>query len=285
MKKPFVLCALLLISSLATAAASPQPPYSGSWFARPEGSQVNLQLRYSYSEGQDNENWSESRDVAYSDLHGVSSSDFNSGGEHKSFAIETDPGEFRADGWFANGRASGAWTFVPSGSFRGELQRRGVGGVSDSDMFHLAMSGFKLSTLDNLRSAGFTQITGQDLVRMGEHGVSADYVSGMRNISFNPKTVDGLIRMRDHGVGVQFVQDLNRSGFHPDMDDVVRLRDHGVDSGYVQDLNRLGYHPTIDELVRLRDHGVSTAFIERMRAHGYTHLTADDLIRLRDHGF
>lgn len=284
MKNPFVLCALLLISSLTTAIAAPQS-YSGSWFARPDGSQVDLEMRYSRSDNGSNESWNESRDFSYADLHGISSADFGSRGTHKTFSIVTDPGEFRADGWFANGRASGAWTFVPSDSFRGELQRRGVGGVSDGDMFRLAMSNFKISTLDRLTSAGFTQVTSSDLVRMSEHGVSADYVAGMRNIAFNPKTIDGLIRMRDHGVSVQFAQDLNRAGFHPDMNEIVRLSDHGVDSRYVQDLNRLGYHPSMDELVRLRDHGVSTSFIERMRAHGYTHLSADDLIRLRDHGF
>lgn len=284
MRKPLVLCALLLISSLAPAAASPQT-YTGSWFARPDGSQVELQIRYSYRDGDDSENWSESRDYNYSDLRGISSSDFNSGGEHKTFSLVTDPGEFRADGWFAGGHGSGGWTFVPSSSFRSEMQRRGVGGIGDADLFHLAMSDFKLATIDQLRSAGFTNINASDLVRMGEHGVSADYIAGMRNVSFNPKTIDGLIRMRDHGVTVRFVQDLSRSGFHPDMDEVARLRDHGVSSDYVQDLDRLGYHPSIDDLVRLRDHGVTAAFIERMRAHGYTHLSADDLIRLRDHGF
>jgi hypothetical protein len=257
MRLALALCIALLISSLQPAFAANQ--YSGTWNIQPSDRRgyVGLQMQYRNESPGNSETWSESNDVPLSQLSGLSAADLNSGGERKTFVIHRDAGDFQAEGWFARGHASGTWTFAPSQSFRSELARRGIASPDDRDQFRLAISGFSISTLDELNSAGFERPSVSDLVRMNEHGVDDKYIAAMRGVPLHPKTIDALIRMRDHGVSVDFVQGLQR----------------------------LGYRPSADDLVRLADHGVSIAFIERMRSHGYTHLSADDLIRLRDHGF
>jgi hypothetical protein len=233
--------------------------YNGAWSLQPANQvgAVSLRLEYRRQQPGDDETWSSTDDVPLSEIAGVSDADFRSNGEHKTFVIRRDAGDFRADGWFAHGIGSGSWTFAPSSAFRDALAHRGISNISESDQFHLAMLRFKLSTLNTLLGSGFERPSASELARMAEHGVDAQYIAALRDVPLQPKTADTLIR----------------------------LRDHGVSTAYVQGLQRLGYTPSVQDLVRLVDHGVSISFIERMRSHGYTHLSAEDLIRLRDHGF
>lgn len=239
-------CSLLLVLSLITCVARADS-YSGTWSITPssKAGQVQLELRYQHTDSHGNEEWEDSHTVPAPQVR------------NNAFTIATDAGDFRAQGTFSGGNGGGTWTFVPNPNFARELQRRGVSAPNDKEQFELAISGFKLSTLDALIAAGFARPSARDLVRMANHGVTDDYVAAMKGLNFSPKTVDSLIRLRDHGVSVD----------------------------YMRGLQQLGYNPSAEELVRLADHGVTVDFIKRMRSHGYTHLSADDLIRLRDHGF
>jgi hypothetical protein len=221
--------------------------YTGTWKITPSWTpaRVHLEMRYSHVDSHGSDEWDESHDVPAPRV------------QNNAFTIQSDAGTFFAQGTFSGGSGSGTWTFSPSSSFRSELQRRGVGQPSAEEQFALAMSDFKLASLDALLADGFEKPSAHDLVRMTEHGVTDDYIAAMKGLQFSPKTVDSLIRLRDHGVTAQ----------------------------YMHDLQKLGYNPSADDLVRLVDHGVTVNFIQRMREHGYTHLSADDLIRLRDHGF
>ena len=280
-----VLCAALLVLSLPVARAQ-AASYSGTWSADGvSNGTVHLRLDYRHADATGNEEWSESNDVPLSTLRGVNVSDFASSGEHKGFTIVRDAGSMHADGWFARGSGSGSWTFEPSGSFRNDLARRGAGTPSEEQQFQLAMSGFKIATLDMLLKSGFERPSVNDLVAMGEHGVNEAYIEAAKNIPLRPKSIGTLIRMRDHGVDAKYAAQMLARDPKLTSDDLIELRDHGVSTEYVTGLERLGYHPTPGELVRLADHGVSVAFIQRMRSHGYSRLSADDLIRLRDHGF
>jgi hypothetical protein len=239
-------CTLLLILSLTNACARADS-YSGTWSMTPsdKSGQVQLEMRYRHVDSRGTEEWDESHDIPAPQVR------------DNAFTIHTDAGDFDARGTFSGGQGGGTWTFSPNPSFASELQRRGVSAPGDKEQFALAMSDFKLASLDALLVAGFERPSAEDLVRMAEHGVTDDYIAGMKGLQFTPKTVESLIRLRDHGVTIE----------------------------YMQALEKLGYHASAEDLVRLRDHGVTASFIERLRDHGYTHLSADDLIRLRDHGF
>jgi hypothetical protein len=239
-------CTLLLVLSLTSTGARANP-YTGTWNITPSSTpgQVHLELRYRNVDSHGSEEWDESHDVPSPRI------------SNNAFTIHSDAGSFLAQGTFSNGEGGGTWTFTPNPNFRSELQRRGIDAPSEEEQFALAMSDFKLSSLDALLAAGFARPSAHDLVRMTEHGVNDDYIAAVKGLQFSPKTVDSLIRLRDHGVTPQ----------------------------YMHELARMGYNPSADELVRLVDHGVTAQFIERLRSHGYTHLSADELIRLRDHGF
>lgn len=316
--------AIVTTCALVFAAVTPAmaQQYTGTWSierayayrsqATPPPDSLHLQLEYHVTTATGNEQWSESRSVPISEFRGISMDVLNARGP-KSFDVIRDAGTIHADGMFADGHGGGTWTFVPSPSFSGQLQRRGIGAPSPEQQFYLAMAGFKFSTLDMLLADGFQRPTINDLVSMGNHGVSDDYIRSVRGLGLHPKSVQALIRMRDHGVGPtfaaavlkampsatiddlialrdhgvseQFMATLRQLGYNSSPTEAASMRDHGVSESYIQDLAKMGYHPSAGDLIRLRDHGVSASFIERMRSHGYTKLSVDELIRLRDSGF
>ena len=276
-------CALLL-GTLAPALAE---DYSGTWTLAhsSQAGSVQLGLRYQHTTAAGNQEWDESRTVAWSDLHGVTGADLDSSGVQKSFSIGRDAGTFQAQGSLSRGHGAGTWTFTPSAAFSDQLRRRGIGSASAPQQFELAMSGFQLSTLDHMLSAGFGRPSVGDLVAMVEHGVSDGYIAELRGLGLRPNNAQTLIRMRDHGVGSSFAAAVMKALPGTTVDTLIALRDHGVGTSFIQAFANLGYHVSADDLIRLRDHGVSSSFIERMRSHGYTRLSVDDLIRLRDSGF
>ena len=167
MKLPFLLCSMLLILSFPARAQSAET-YAGTWRIEPSQrpNSVALTLTYRRHNAGGNDQWEESNDFPFSQLRGLSPGDLDSSGEHKRFTIAGDAGEFDADGWFAHRQGSGTWTFVPNASLGDELQRRGIGRPSERQQFELAIGGFRLSTLDALRNAGFQTPNIDDLVRM-----------------------------------------------------------------------------------------------------------------------
>ena len=228
MKFAFSVCALLLISSLLPQAARAET-FSGTWDVQPSShaGSVYLELRYRHETPTSNTNWSESGDVPLSTLRGIGPDDLSSGGVRKSFSIAREPGEFRADGWFAGGHGSGAWTFAPSQSFRSALARRGLGTISDEDALRLATANFSLSTLDALQRGGFQDITVTELVRMTTHGVTADYIRQLDRLGYRPNAGE-IVRLVDHGVSIAFIERMRAHGYgNLSADDLIRLRDHG----------------------------------------------------------
>lgn len=277
------ICALLL-GSLAPALAE---EYSGTWTLEhsAEAGSAQLGLRYQKTTASGNQEWDESRTVAWSELRGVTSADLDSNGVNKSFSIVRDAGRFQAQGLLSRGRGAGVWTFAPSPSFNDQLRRRGIEAADQRQQFELAMAGFQFGTLDQLLASGFQRPSAADLVAMGEHGVSDTYIQELRGLGLHPNSAQALIRLRDHGVGGSFASAVMKAFPGTTVDELVKLRDHGVGTAYMQTFASMGYRVTADDLIRLRDHGVTSSFIERLRSHGYTKLSINDLIRLRDHGF
>lgn len=280
-----VLVALLAVANRFTAADGATSPSSrtGTWSIQSgAGSDLQLTLIVRSSDGSDTE--SDSVPYTSASFAGISLDRIKSLDGPANFRIVRDAGSFDCRGSFAGGQGGGVFTFEPDASFAAALASRGLGGISDDDQFALAMAGFSLATLDQLRSVGTTGLTGHELVVLSQHGVDGSYVSAMTAQGVHPASADDWVRLRDHGVEPEFVAALTGDGLHADPDQLVKLADHGVDAAFAAGVEKDGYHPSIDDLVRLSDHGVTLAFIAAMRAHGYAP-TIDDLIRLRDSGF
>src|SRR5947209_16654079 len=184
MKIFFASCVL---AALTLAPASAQQ-YAGTWSLERATTQgvvrtdaMQLTLEYHRVSANGNESWNDSRPAALGEFRGITMADLDRN-QRKTFDIVRDAGTIHADGSFASGRGAGVWTFEPNGSLAGQLQRRGIGAPNSEQQFDLAMSDFKLSTLDALLASGFERPTLGELVSMGEHGVSDDYIRQIRTL-------------------------------------------------------------------------------------------------------
>lgn len=284
-----IVAALAAVSMLAADRAVADLPTTGQWLlnVRPNSARVDLTLRSSGSEGTHTWNFEDTTAVDRTAIRGLSDSQLASSGSHVTFRVVRDAGSFACDGWSANGRAEGTYSFTPDPAFAQGLAARGIAAPSASQSLRLAISGIDLAYVDKLRSLGIATLSPDDLVRLGDHGADAAYVEGMANAGFRFHTPDDVIRLADHGVTPAYVAAMRADGYtNLTADDFVRLVDHGVNQAYIGSMKAVGYSGlSTEDLVRLCDHGVNADFVKQMRAHGYSNLSVDDLIRLRDHGF
>jgi len=228
--------------------------------------------------------WNETLPIGSNQLRGLTESVFGSSGTKVEFDVIRDAGTFHCEGWFADGKGSGHYTFNPNGGFVAELVKRKIGAPTSEQLMRLAMNDTSIAFVDSLLTAGY-KFDVAKLVRAANHGVSEEYVNGMSKLGYKPETMDQLIRMRDHGVDPEYVRELATAGMK-DMptEQIVKMRDHGVDASFIHGLEKYGIKGLDgSELARLRDHGVDLEFIEGFRKFGFT-LSPQELIRLRDHG-
>src|SRR5947209_13997705 len=277
-----VLCNVLA-AGLQTDSANSS--LSGQWMLE-KGSGDNVQFTVRYQHGSESgfHSMSESHSEALSSLKGVDLGALNSSGTKSQFDVVRDAGTFHCQGWFANGSASGHWTFAPNAQFASALAQREVGTPDGYQAMRLAMGNASLEFVDTVRGAGY-HFDVEQLIKTVDHGVSLQYVKGMADLGYTPETLAGLIKMRDHGVDSVYVKELMAAGLGKmSYDQVIKMRDHGVDAAYMRGLATYGIKGLSGEqLAQLRDHGVDPEFISEMQRSGINSSTWE-WVRLRDHG-
>jgi hypothetical protein len=229
--------------------------YRGTWRVSYR-SATTIDLELSYRNG--HSSWSSGDTVPFDSgaFSGLTLDDIKSASGERHFRIVRDAGSFDCNGYFASGNGAGVLEFVPSSTYAGALESRGLGRPSDSDQFSLALADVRIETIDRLRAAGIAGLSAKALVRMADHDVTAKYVEGLTAGGVKPASVDDLIRLRDHDVQPDYISGLARYGYRPGVDELVRLRDHDVTIDFVARLKSHGYSPSVDELIRLRDTGM-----------------------------
>jgi beta-lactamase regulating signal transducer with metallopeptidase domain len=154
----------------------------------------------------------------------------------------------------------------------------------------------KGSYIDEMKSAGLSNLTVDQLIAMKIHGIDADYVQGMKQagVGLDP---DQLVAMKIHGATPEYVRGLREQGLQPNADDIVSMRIHEVTPEYIRDIRALGLNPAADEFVSMRIHDVTPDFIKALQTAGYKvdvddavrakiqGITPDFLERVRQHGF
>ncbi len=307
-----LLAALVISVALTTGVARAASTYGGQCSVHRSSTPLKVELSVSYqaSEGGSHTSWMSNTDVPLRSLEGFSPADLSQPGVHH-FTVVSDAGSLKCTALAGHDGMAGTFDFIPNAQFAQALHSRGLSMPSERDQFFLALSRFRIATLDKLLQAGFAVPSVGELASISEHGISDDYLKAMADVQFQRKTVHGLVDMRDHGVSAEFaraltnghifsVSDIIRARDHGlsatyldavrakwksvSVDDIITLRDHGVSEEYMAGLARIGYRPSVSDIVRMVDHGVSVAFIQRLRNHGYAHLSVDDIIRLRDTG-
>ncbi|HZY99004.1 MAG TPA: M56 family metallopeptidase [Candidatus Baltobacteraceae bacterium] len=136
--------------------------------------------------------------------------------------------------------------------------------------------------IDELASAGYTNLTVDQLVQLKAVGVTADYIRGVENAGLSHPSVNDLIRLRAMGVQPDYIRSIRQRYGATDVEQIVRMKAVGVTPEYVAQLAQAGYpNLTADQLAQLRAVGVDGAFVQRAAAHGFRNLSVEQLIRLK----
>lgn len=139
--------------------------------------------------------------------------------------------------------------------------------------------------IDELASAGYTNLTADQLIELKSLDITGDYIRGVEEAGFPHPTVRELVQLRSLNVQPDYIRALRAHYGQLGIEDIVRLKALGVTPEYAAQMANAGY-PNLSarELERLRAVGVDPAFVERANAHGFHNLSVDQLIRLKISG-
>lgn len=248
---------LTLNTILCTAAAALLLPLAasaqdahGTWTitTRADGN-VHLETRWRSDDGIDTSN--NSSDVDAGKL-GITDA-LRSGGEHATFWLRRDAGNFRFDGWLSHGSGGGNFDFTPNDAFFASLRNRGyqVNGINDE-------------------------------MATAELDITSDYITSMERLGYKPD-LHGLFAMRALRITPEYVSALHNAGLTgDDAHSIVSLKAVGVTGAYVNDIAQAGYsHLSAHQYTELRAMHIDGAFIRYLAAHGYKNLPIQRIVEMK----
>jgi hypothetical protein len=156
----------------------------------------------------DNTQWR--RDIAASDLSGVTDSDLDAPAARAvSFRIDEDAGDFVFEGTMTNGRGSGRFQFTPHTAFFSTLRSMGITGteeVSVHQLKNLAFGGMSARAVRELRQLGVPLKSLGDLTDLAVRQVTPGYVRQLQSEGLTGLNVENLEDLRLRGVTPEIVR-------------------------------------------------------------------------------
>jgi beta-lactamase regulating signal transducer with metallopeptidase domain len=139
--------------------------------------------------------------------------------------------------------------------------------------------------IDEMASAGLTNLSVDELIRLKTAGVTADYVRSLRALGFANLTSKEIASLSIHGITPAYVQTIRAAGYNDlSAKELSTFRIHGITPEYIKTLRDAGYgNLSAKQLIEFAVHRVTPAFIGAMRAAGYGNLSPRELVSLRVH--
>jgi beta-lactamase regulating signal transducer with metallopeptidase domain len=164
-------------------------------------------------------------------------------------------------------------------------QGRG-GELTTDDIINLKVAGVTPEYIEEMRRAGYPNLSAKQLARLRMHGVNANFAQQVKELGFANPTVDDLLKLKVSGVNADYARAMGRLGFtNLTVSQLSKLRLHGVTPEYVEAMRKLGYDKlTADDFANLRIHGVTPEFAREAGGWGFGNLSANDLAQIRIHG-
>src|SRR3954466_7648807 len=185
------LAVILFVFCLAPAAVTSgqsRAPITGEWrieFKPKAPDEVQLTM----SRGK-NQSWGHT--IKISEVQGLSGS-FATTPADVTLRIVRDGGTFDLAGSFREGKGSGTFTLTPNESFFSALAARGYPNLSDDNVFSAAMSGLKISSIDELKAAGYDRLTFNNLMESAIFNINAASIADLRNAGFDQLPFNKLV--------------------------------------------------------------------------------------------
>lgn len=321
-----LMLSLTLVVLPGQAASPPPPPIPMAAAPDPSGIQFTVtprandgQAQFSLSYGDEGRGRSQqSGPQSWDDLRGLNRADLDRDPPAVvAFEIVRPAGVIACSGVAGGGAATGGCRFEADDGFAEALAARVQRRPEARQLFQLALSDFRLETLDELERQGYPRPDLDEVVAVGIHRVDAAYVRGLAEAGYRLGSIDDLVGFRIHRVTPEYIAAMAAIGpgfarlpagelmalrihrvtpeFAREMaalgyggqrpDDLVSMRIHRVTPEFVRALSAAGYDGLpASTLLAFGVHGVTPGYIEEMAAAGYRNLTPEQLVALRIHG-
>lgn len=200
------------------------------------------------------------------------------------FSLVREAGTILCDGMFIDRMGTGFWKFAPNESFRAEMKRRGYGPLTDEEMIRSALGNLNTKYIDDLKSAGYSDLDLNSLIRAANHEISIAYVREMRG-AYGNLSMEDLIRARNHDIDAAYLKKVSDMGFGKQpLETVISLSNHEISAEFVSAMKAAGFtNISIEELIRLKNHEVTPEFVSGIKAEGYSDISPDIAVRLVSH--
>lgn len=276
------LAVILFVFCFAPAAVTigqSRGPITGEWrieFTRKDPDEVQLNL----TRGRQN-NWGNG--IKMSEVQGLSRDYATTPASNVTLRIVREAGAFELTGSFRDGKGSGQFTLTPNDSFFSALASRGYTNLTEDQVFSAAMSGMKLSSIDDLKAAGYDQLTFDNLIESAIFKITAVSIADLRSVGFDRLPFQKLVEASIFKIDSNFVSEMQNLGFGKlEFQKLVELRVHKITPEYINEVRQMGFTDlNLDRLVELKIFKVTPDFVNEIRAAGFASITTQQLVNLR----
>ncbi|HXI23475.1 MAG TPA: hypothetical protein VNG71_06345 [Pyrinomonadaceae bacterium] len=276
------LAVILFVFCFAPAAVTTgqsRGPITGDWrieFTRKDPDEVQLNM----TRGRQN-NWGNG--IKISEIEGLSRDYATTSASNVTLRIVREAGTFELTGSFSNGKGSGRFTLTPNDSFFSALAARGYTNLSEDHVFSAAMSGMKLSSIDELKAAGYDQLTFDNLIESAIFKITSASIADLRSAGFDRLPFQKLVEASIFKVDSNYVREVQNLGFGKlEFQKLVELRVHKITPEYINEVRQMGFSDlNLDRLVELKIFKVTPDFVNEIRAAGFASITPQQLVSLR----
>ena len=277
-----VLFTLFLLTA-GTTAQTQRAPIPGDWqieFDREKTDEVHLSMNLSTA-GKSRNNWGNS--IAISEIQGLSRDVAMNSSVDVNLRIVRDAGTFELTGSFRNGKGSGRFTLNPNEQFFATLASRGYTNLTDSNVFSAAMSGLKISSIDELRVAGYDGLTFNKLIESAIFKVTPEQIADLNAAGFDHLPFNKLVEARIFKVDSAYAREIEQMGWGKlPFNKLVELRVHKITPEYVNQVRQMGFNDLpVNRLVELKIFNVTPEFVNEVRTFGYLSVTPQQLVNMR----
>src|SRR5262249_32847942 len=155
-----------------------------------------------------NSNMNSSSPIQLSQLRGLTRAQLDSTGSAAAFELVRDAGTFHFQGFVQRGSGGGTLAFTPNPGFSGEMRALGYSGVTDDNIFMLAVHDVSTTYVRDLAAAGVRPDSLDQIITMRIHNVTVEYVRELQSLGYSELSPDKLVTMRIHGVSPDFAREL-----------------------------------------------------------------------------
>ena len=276
------LAVILFVFCFAPAAVitgQSRAPITGDWrieFTRKDPDEVQLNM----TRGRQN-NWGNG--IKISEIEGLSRDYATTPASNVTLRIAREAGTFELTGSFSNGKGSGHFTLTPNDGFFSALATRGYTNLTEDQVFSAAMSGMKLSSIDELKAAGYDQLTFDNLIESAIFKITSASIADLRSVGFDRLPFQKLVEASIFKVDSNFVSEMQNLGLGKlEFQKLIELRVHKITPEYINEVRQMGFTDlNLDRLVELKIFKVTPDFVNEIRAAGFASITTQQLVNLR----